>query len=143
MQGGAPRGASRRPTGQRLPAVAAGFKCRYGSQIEWRRVVLEEMVQEGPQHMQPKIRRRIAAEFNGAQAAAVQALLMMEPGTHDEVERRMIGVPRFERLVNGNVAVDILLVPQAMDQHHRNRDALLGENPVQSLRLPEFIIGGM
>src|SRR5882724_9401600 len=130
MQGGAPRGASRRPTGQRLPAVAAGFECRHGSQIERRRVVLEEMVQEGPQHMQPKIRRRIAAEFKGAQAAAVQALLMMEPGTQDEIERRVIGMLRFERLVKGNVAVDVLLVPQAMNQHHWNRDTLLGENPV-------------
>src|SRR5882724_11425496 len=108
MQGGAPCGASRRPTGQRLPAVAAGFKCRYGSQIERRRVVLEEMVQEGPQHMQPKIRRRIAAEFNGAQAAAVQTLLMMEPGTHHQEQRRMIGVLRLQRLVECDIAVDVL-----------------------------------
>ena len=94
--------------------------------------------------MQAKIRCRIAAELDCTDAAAVQALLVVEPRTHDEKQlRRIGGVLRLQCLVERDIAVDVLLVPQAMDQHDRNGDALLGQYLVHGLVLPKSVVGRM
>ena len=54
---------------------------------------------------------------NLADGAAVEPLLMVEPGAYDEIDIRSVGLPRLECFVQRDVAVDIFLIPQAVHQH--------------------------
>src|SRR3979490_668881 len=102
--------ATARPSGQREPTIRAGFERGDGRYPCRRGIVLEIVVQKRPQHRQPKILGRVAAKANLPDRAAVEPFLVMEPGADDQVEIRTIGMLRPERLVNSDIAVDILLV---------------------------------
>src|SRR6202034_2645399 len=92
-------GATTRPCRQRQPAIRTRLECRDRRYLHRSRIVLEIMIQEGPQHMQPEILGRVAAEANLTDRAAVEAFLVVEPGTDDQIKIRIGGRPRFERLV--------------------------------------------
>src|ERR1700685_857989 len=85
----------------------------------------------------------IAAKTNLSNRAAVEPLLVMKPGTDDQINIRGIGLLRFERLVQRDIAVDVFLIPQAMDEHGRHGDVLLGQDFIEGLILPELIVGRM
>ena len=93
--------------------------------------------------MQAKILGGVAAELDGADTAAVEALLMVEPRSQHQKQIRMIGVLRFECFVERNVAVNVLLVPQTVDQHHGDRDSLPSQDLIERLVLPKRIVRRM
>ncbi len=66
---------------------------------------------------------------------------MVEPGADGEVQH-VVRIVRRERVPDGDVAVDVLLVPERVDQHggHRER-AAGGEQLVERLPLPERVVG--
>src|SRR6202140_4709595 len=133
--------AAARPSGQRQPTIRAGLEGGDGRYPQRRGIVLEIMIQKRPQHMQPEILGRVAAKANLPDRAAVEPFLVMEPGTDDQIKIGTIGMLRPERFVKSNIAVNILLVPQAVHQHDGYRDASFGEDLIQRLLLPEGVIG--
>ena len=56
----------------------------------------------------------------------------------DPVVRRVLPL---ERLVHGDGPVDVLLVPEPVDDHHRHGQGPVGEHPVHGLLLPEGVVG--
>src|SRR5277367_4466081 len=101
------------------------------------------MVKERPQQVLAEVLRRIAAETDLSNGAAVETLLVMKPGADDQINVRGIGLLGFECLVQRDIAVDVFLIPEAMDEHRWYGDVLLGQDLVQGLVLPEFIVGRM
>ena len=65
------------------------------------------------------------------------------PRAHHQKHLVVVGVLRLDRLVDGDGAVDVLLIPEAVDQHHRNGQRLRGELLVDRLIAPEGVVGRM
>src|SRR6266851_9072942 len=103
--------AAARPRGQREPTIRAGLEGGDGCYRHRRGIVLEIMIQERAQHMQPEVLGRVAAKANLPDCAAVEPFLVMEPRPDDQVEIGIRGLLRLERLVESDIAVNILLVP--------------------------------
>ena len=135
--------AAARPSGQRQPTIRAGLEGGDGCYPHGRRIVLEIVIQKRPQHVQPEILGRVAPKADLPYRAAVEPFLVMEPRPDDQIEIGILGLLRLERFVKSDIAVDIFLVPQTVHQHDGHRDALLGEDLIQRLLLPEGVISGM
>jgi hypothetical protein len=108
-----------------------------------RRPVLEVSVEERLQDLAAEILRRVAAEADRADGAAVAPLLVVEPRAQHEMD--VSGrIARLDRLPHRHGAVNVLLVPQAVDEEGRHGDRrLLEEELVDRLLLPEGIVSGM
>ena len=101
------------------------------------------MVEERPEHLLPEPERRVGLEPERAEHAAVLDLLAVIPGAQHQEDAVVGGVLGLDRLVDGDGAVDVLLVPQAPDQHRRHRERLAGQNLVHRLVPPERIVARM
>ena len=132
-----------RPGRQTPPRVRAGLERRHGRDIRLRRAVLEVLVEERPQDLLPERAPGVAAELQGAERAGVLDLLPVVPGPHHEEHLVVGGVLRLERLVDGDGAVDVLLIPEPVHQHHRHGQRLRREDPVDGLVAPERVVGGV
>jgi hypothetical protein len=88
-------------------------------------------------------KRRVAAEPQGAERATVVDRLSVVPGTEDEEELVPRRVLRLQRLPDGDRPVDVLLVPEGVDEHRRHREGLGGEDLVDGLFLPERVVRGV
>src|ERR1700721_3231096 len=106
--------AAARPPGQREPTIRAGLEGSDGRYRHRRGIVLEIMIQERAQHMQPEVLGRVAAEADLPDGAAVEPFLVMEPGTDDQIEIGIRGLSRLERFVERDIAVNILFAPRAV-----------------------------
>src|SRR5471030_1929491 len=91
--------ATARPRLERQPTIRARLECRDRRQAYGGRIVLEVVIQERPQHMQPKILGRVAAEANLPDCTAVEPLLMMKPRPDDQVEIRIVGLLLLEGFI--------------------------------------------
>ena len=139
----APGLAAARPGGQRLPAIHAGLECGDRRQFKRRCIVFQVVIEKWPQQKLAKVFGGVAAKANLPDRTAVEPFLMVKPGADHQVYIRSIRLPRLERLVERDVAVDILLVPETVDQHDGHGDALFGENFIERLVSPEFIVRRM
>src|SRR6185295_1765284 len=137
---GAAARTSRGPGGQAAPRVGARLERGDGRDVGLGRAVLEVLVQERPQHLAPEPGRGVAAEPYGAQRAAVRDFLAVVPRSEDEEHLVVAGVLWLDRLVDGGRAVDVLLVPEAVDQHHRHLQGQRGQDLVHGLVTPEGVI---
>src|SRR5882672_49388 len=106
--------AAARPTGQREPTIRAGLEGSDGGYGHRRGIVLEIMIQERAQHVQPEVLGRVAAKADLPDGAAVEPFLVMEPRSDDQIKIGIRGLPRLERFIESDIAVNILLVPQAV-----------------------------
>src|SRR5664279_724094 len=101
------------------------------------------MVQERPQHVLPKPGPGIAAEADGAKEVGGLDFLPMVPGTEDHEYLVVGGVEGLDGLVDGDRAVDVFLVPKAVDEQDWNLEGLLGQDLVHGLIAPECVVGGV
>src|SRR5664279_708714 len=101
------------------------------------------MVKEWPQHVLAKPGAGVAAEADGAEGVSGLDLLPMVPGTEDHEYLVVGGVEGLDGLVDGDRAVDVFLVPEAVDEQDRNLEGLLGEDLVDGLIAPECVVGGV
>ena len=62
------------------------------------------------------------------------------PGAHHQVDLVVAGVLGFERVVDGDGSVDVLLVPQAVHDHHRHGQRPGRQHPVHRLLAPEGVV---
>src|SRR5579864_6608115 len=65
------------------------------------------------------------------------------PRPHDEENFVIVGVLWLDGFVDGNRAVYVFLIPQAVDEHGWNFQRLCGKNLVHGLLLPPRIVAGM
>src|SRR2546426_9458380 len=65
------------------------------------------------------------------------------PRSHNEEHFVVVRVLGLNCLVDGDVAVDILLVPETMDHHHRHLKRLCGQYLVYCLVAPERVVARM
>src|SRR5262249_39109832 len=105
--------------------------------------VLQILSEKRRKDLLAEIKRGVAAELDGPQRAAVSNHLAMMPRADDEEDLVVRAVLRLDRLVDGGSAVDVFLVPEAMDQHHRRFQRLFGEQLVNGLVLPEGVVSRM
>src|SRR5882724_11482634 len=91
MVDGAAGRAAARPRRQCQPAIRARLEGRDLCDSHGWRIVLEEVIQKWPQHMQPEILRGVAAEADLSDGAAIEPLLMMKPGSDDQVQIGIVG----------------------------------------------------
>src|ERR1044071_3045800 len=70
-------------------------------------------------------------------------LLPVMPGTHHQKDLVIVCVLRLDRFVDRNRSIDVLLIPEAMDEHHGHAERLGGQNLVYSLVAPEGVVSGM
>src|SRR6185436_1812376 len=123
--------------------VRAGLERGHRSDVRLRRAVLEVLREERREDLLPEIERRIAAELDRAERAALVDLLAVMPGTDDEKDLVVRRVLRLDRFVDRRRAVDVLLIPEAVHDHHRNRERLGREDLVHRLIAPERVVRGM
>src|SRR5204863_5871508 len=136
-------GATCGPGRQAAPGVRPGLKRYDGREVGLWRAVLEVLVKKRPQDLPAEVQPRIAAEFQSAERAAVTDLLAVMPRTHHQKYLVVRGVFRLDRLVDGDVAVDILLVPEAVHQHNGHLHRLGRQNAIHGLVTPEGIVAGV
>src|ERR1700731_2090932 len=101
------------------------------------------MVQKWTQNFPSKIKTGIAVELKRAQRAAISDLLAVVPRSHHKKNFVIVFIFWLDRLVNGNGAINIFLVPQAIHQHDRDLERLSRQNLVHRLIAPEGVITGM
>jgi hypothetical protein len=65
------------------------------------------------------------------------------PRSHHQKYFVVARVLRLDRFVHRNRAIDIFLVPEAMDQHHRHLQRFFREQLIDRLLLPERIVSRM
>ncbi len=93
--------------------------------------------------MLAKVERRVAVKLQSPQRAPVTNLLAVIPGAHHE-EHLVVGrVLGFNRLVDRHGPVNILLVPQAVYEHHGNLERLGRQRPIDGLIAPEGVVARM
>src|SRR5258708_12022431 len=129
-----------RPRRQPAPGVRSGLKRRDRRDVGFRRSILEVLIEKGTQHVALKGERCIALEVQRAEGAPVIDLLPMMPRTHHEEDLIVVRVLRLDRAVDGGGTVDVLLVPQTMDKHHRHPERLPSQHPVDRLIAPEGVV---
>ena len=78
-----------------------------------------------------------------AQRAALADLLPVIPRPEREVDHVVVRVLRLDRLVDGDRAVDVLLVPEARDQQHGHLQRLGSQDFVDRLPAPEGVVARM
>src|SRR6185295_9939830 len=138
--------AAGRPGGQSAPRVGAGLE---GNDRRDRRrllavlAVLQIPVEKRAQDLAAERERGVAAELHRPDRRAVADLLAVVPRPEHQEYLVVVRVLGLERLVHRDRTVDILLVPEAVDQHHRHGERLLGEQLVDRLVTPERIIAGV
>ena len=91
------------PGRQLTPGVGAGLEGGDGGHVRLAGPVLQVLGQERPQDFAAKVERGVAAEFQGAQAAAVVDHLAVMPGADDQEHLVVVRVLRFEGLINRRV----------------------------------------
>ena len=65
------------------------------------------------------------------------------PRAHHEKHLVVVRVLRLDRLVDGDGAVDVLLIPQTVHEHHRHLQRLRREDLVHRLVAPERVVSRM
>ena len=132
--------AAGRPRGQAPPGVGPGLVGGDRSQVGRGRAVPEVLVEERAQDLLAEVEGGVASESQRAERAAVPDLLAVIPRAHDQ-EHLVVGrVLGLERPVDGRCSVDVLLVPEAVDQHHRHAQRLRRQQPVDGLVTPEAVV---
>ena len=101
------------------------------------------LVQKRTQNLLPEIPSRIAVKLQSTQCAAVRDLLAVIPRPDHQEDLVVAGVLGFDRLIDGRGAVDVLLIPQTVDQHHGHRQWLCGQHLVDCLIAPKRIVTWM
>ena len=101
------------------------------------------MIEEGAEDFAAEVEAGIAVELDGSEGAAVGDLLAVVPGAHDEEDFVVVGVFGLDGFVDGGGTVDVLLVPEAVDDHDGNFEGLGGEDAVHGLVLPVGVVGGV
>src|ERR1700755_2508137 len=122
------------------PCVRARLERGDGRDVRLRRAFFQVLVEERAQDFASEGERRVAVEFDRAERAALPYLLTVVPRAEDEEDLVVLRVLRLDGLVDGDVAVDVLLIPEAVDEHHGNLEGLRGENLVDGLPLPEGVV---
>src|SRR5262245_16103847 len=67
----------------------------------------------------------------------------MIPRTDNQKHLVVVRVLWLDGFINGDWAVDILLVPQAMDEHDRHPKRLRRQDAIDGLVAPEAVVGRM
>jgi hypothetical protein len=78
------------------------------------------VIEERLHHLASEPRGRIALELDLTDPATLAPPLPVTPGAEHEMHELPIRVARRERLVERRAAVDVLLIEQARDDHHRH-----------------------
>src|SRR3954471_7192628 len=125
------------------PSVRSRLERCDGRHVGLRRAVLQILVEEGAQDFAAEGERRVAVELQSTERASVPNLLSVMPRPEHEKDLVVLRVLRFDGLVDGDAAVYVLLIPKAVDEHHRNLQGLRGENLVNGLPLPEGVVRRM
>ena len=87
-----------------------------------RRSVLQILREERTRELLTEILAGIAVEANRAEGAALFDFLTVMPGAEDELDL-VVRVFGLDGLVDGDGSVNVLLIPQAGDQHGGDRRA--------------------
>ena len=132
-----------RPRRQSTPGVGAGLEGRDGRQVRFRRALLEVVIQEWTQDIAAELQPRIGAKFQRAERAAVRDFLAVMPRAHHQEYLVVGGVLRLDRVVDRDRAVDVLLIPETVDQHHRDGRRLRRQQLVHRLIAPERVVARM
>src|SRR5947209_13359630 len=74
---------------------------------------------------------------------ALPNLLTMMPRTHHQIDHVIVRVLWLYSFPNGRRSINIFLVPEAVDEHHRHFQRLRGNHLVHRLVLPKFIVRRM
>src|SRR6266581_3172576 len=131
------------PGGQSPPGVGAGFKGGDGRYIRFGCTVFEILREERSKDLPAEVESRVAVEFQGAEGAAIADLLAVMPRAHDQEDFVVAGVLWLDGFVDGDGTVDVFLVPEAVDQHHRDLQGLRRQDLVHGLGAPEGVVAGM
>ena len=101
------------------------------------------MIEERAQDLLAEVEPGVAVKVERAERAAVADLLTVVPRAEDQKDLVVRRVLRRDRLVDGGGAVDVFLVPQAVDEHHRRLQRLLRQQLVHRLVAPEVVVAGV
>ena len=101
------------------------------------------MGEEGREDVLAEVEAGVLTEVKLAERAGVFDLLTVVPGAHHEEELVVGGVFGLDRLLDGDGAVDVLLVPERVDEQRGDGERLFGEDLVERLVAPEGVIRGM
>src|SRR6266496_1597113 len=101
------------------------------------------MIQKRAEDLLAKIEASIAGEFQRPQSAAVPDFLTVMPWAHHQKYLVVACVLWLDRFVECECAVDVFLVPKAVDEHYRNFERVRGKNLVHGLLLPPRIVTRM
>ena len=115
--------------------VCAGLVGGDGGDVVCGGVVLQVVVEKRAQDVLPEPGPGVAAEANRAQAVGGLDLLPVMPGAEDEEDLVVVLVEGLDGLVDGERAVDVFLIPEAVDQHDGNLDAFFGESAASTLSM--------
>src|ERR1043166_10305848 len=63
------------------------------------------------------------------------------PGAEDEKDLVVVRVLRLDGAVDGGRAVDVLLIPEAVNEHDGNFQGLRSENLIHGLLAPPRVVG--
>src|SRR6202021_239875 len=105
--------------------------------------ILEVIVEEWLHDRAAKPGGGVAFEQDRADAASLAPPLTVGPRTQYQVDHAAVRILRRQRPIECRSAVDIFLIEQTADDHHRYGERLLREQLVECLVLPERVVGGM
>ena len=134
-------GAAGRPRRQAPPGVGARLERADGRDVAARRAVLEVPGQERGQDLAAEEEGGVAIEAQRAERAPVGDLLAVVPRAEHQEHAVVVRVLGLEGLVDGDGAVDVLLVPQAVHEHHRDTERPRAQQLVHGLVAPEGVVG--
>src|ERR1041385_3092196 len=101
------------------------------------------LLKKWTENLAPKIERGVAAELQRAERASIVNRLPMGPRTHDQENFIIGGVLRFDGFLNRDRAVDVLLIPEAVHEHHRDFERFFGQGFIYRLFAPVKVVGRM
>src|SRR2546430_2221585 len=101
------------------------------------------MIEKRSQNVLTKIQRGVAMKLQSAERATVGDLLTVMPWTHHQKHFVIVRVLRFDRFVNRDRSIDVFLIPETVDQHHRNLQRLFRQKFVDCLLSPKRIVARM
>src|SRR4029077_11792009 len=125
------------------PSVGAGLESEDGRDVGFRSAILQVLSEERPEDIALELHRGVGVESQNAEGAAVVDFLAMVPRAEDEKDLVVGRLFFFERIVEGGRAVDVFLVPEAVDDHSGNLKWLGGKDFVHGLLLPEAVVAGV